>query len=146
MSHTLDLVSGMAQAIHDAGIGTYRADQADYLDGEIGCHFHRMPPLGAAIVFTPYTPGGDSLAQATGIIAVQIKVRGNTDPFYLVALVDEIYQLFQGLTNVVYGSIIVTQMTNRSSVPLGQDSDGRWSHSLNFYCDVVTPPSLNRPY
>lgn len=147
MSFTTDFLTGIAQQLHDAGIGTYRPTTS-YLAGETAIVFMDMPTApDRAIVLNAYSPGAtDSPNVPVSLIALQARIRGNPgQPLDPVAIKDAVYNLFHGLSHRTYGTCHVNQILHQSTIPNGKDDSKRWEVSINFYADVDLPPTLNRP-
>lgn len=151
MSATNDLLDGLAQEIAAAGIAAYDTSGV-YSVSDTGIFFSVMPPGSEGeppgpdrcVVLTAYALNDDP-SLPLGQINVQIRARGTADPRDVNTLSDDLYQLFQALTDRTYGSCHVIQMLRKSSIPMGQDTQRRWEQSQNFVCDVDLPATVNRP-
>lgn len=147
MSFTTDLLTGLAQQVHDAGIGTYRAASA-YVAGETAIVFKDMPQApDRCIVLNTYVPvANDNPQVPVSLIAIQVRVRGNPgqtlDPD---AMRDALYNLLHGQQHRDYGTCHANHITHYSTVPMGKDDSKRWEIAVNFYADVDLPATTNRP-
>jgi len=146
MSHTNDLLTGLAGDIAAAGIGVYRSDGSAFLPTETGIGIGQLPETtDRAIALTDYGTTGDDITQPLSTIAVQIFCRGaRNDRRDLNALRDPIYLLVQGMTHKNYGTCHVIQAYRFSSVPLGVDDAGRFLQADNYYFECNTPASAYR--
>jgi len=147
MSFTTDLLTGLAQQLHDNSIGTYRATGA-YLASETAIVFKDMPVSpDRCIVLNTYVPvANDSPNIPVSLIAIQARVRGNaSQPLDPDALRDAIYNLLHGQMHRTYSTCHANHITHYSTVPMGKDGSKRWEIAVNFYADVDLPPTTNRP-
>lgn len=147
MSFTTDLLTGIAQQLHDAGIGTYRPD-TPYLAGETAVVFKDMPTTpNRVIVLNTYSPGADDNPHVpVSLIALQVRARGNPgQPLDPDGLRDAVYNLLHGQEHRTYGTCHANQILHQSTIPNGKDDSKRWEVSINFYADVDLPPTPNRP-
>lgn len=142
---TLDVLTGLAGALVTGGVGVYRSDASEYQPGEIGIYLNNMPDQpDQAIVLTPYFAGSGDILLTIDRIAIQVRTRGSVDPRTEFALRDGVYAAFQGLRNLVYGSVHLIVLELVSSVPLGRDTAGRWEYSSNYYADIDMPVTALR--
>jgi hypothetical protein len=147
VSFTTDFLTGVAQQLHDAGIGTYRPD-TPYLAGETAIVFKDMPTApNRAIVLNTYSPGADDNPHVpVSLIALQVRIRGNPgQPLDPDGTRDQVYNLLHGQEHRTYGTCHANQILHQSTIPNGKDDSKRWEVSINFYADVDLPPTLNRP-
>lgn len=148
MSATNDLLTGLAADIAASGAATYRSDGTAYLTSETAITFALLPDQPNRVVtLTAYRVGGDDPQNPTGQITVQVRTRGLPDqPMDTDALDDAIYDVLQGAQRKTYGSLMVSQVLIRSSLPMGRDPSNRWERSTNYVLDVNYPPTSNRSY
>lgn len=147
MSFTTDLLTGLAQQFHDAGIGTYRPD-TPYLSNETAIVFKDMPQApDRCIVLNTYAPvANDNPAVPVSTIAIQVRIRGNpAQPLDPDAIRDAVYNLLHGQEHHTYGSCHANHILHYSTIPNGKDDTKRWEIAINFYADVDLPPTTNRP-
>src|SRR5690242_13587297 len=107
-----------------------------------------MPPApDRVIVLQAYLLGGDDPKNPTTQINLQARVRNpGLDVTPLLAVAGAVYDLFHGATGLAWGSVMVAQMSHKSSLALGQDSNNRLSRSVNFTADCDVPATTNRTY
>lgn len=146
---TTDLLTGLAGELNDAGVAVYdptRIWVADDTDAAIV--FGIMPPLPDRVVMlTAYKIGGDDPQHPAAAFRVQARTRGNpSDVLSVGDLDDAVDVVFQGLTDRVYGAVHLTQLLNRSSLQIGQDTNLRVERSTNYTADVDLPDTANRSY
>ncbi|GAA1395149.1 minor capsid protein [Catellatospora coxensis] len=140
---TSRLLVGLAQHLHAAGVATYRATGA-YQTNEIGIFFRKIPQSPDRFVSLAEYPLGTTLqGMADHLTGVQIRLRGTTDPRVCDDLADAIFDELDGLTGARWGEIPIVQMWRQSYTPLGEDGNGRWERSENFYVHAMRPTSNN---
>lgn len=147
MSFTTDLLTGIAQQLHDAGIGTYRPT-TPYVTGETAVVFVDMPQApDRAIVLNTYSPvANDSPSIPVSLIAIQVRIRGNPgQPLDPIPIRDAVYNLLHGQQHRTYGTCHANHITHYSTIPNGKDDSKRGEIVINFYADVDLPPTTNRP-
>lgn len=136
---TSRLLAGLAQHLDDAGIGTYRPTGA-YAADEIGIVIRAIPQQpDRLITLAAYPVGTDIQGMADHRSAVQIRLRGTTDPRDCDDLADEVFELLDSAAGLVLGGIPIVQMWRQSYTGLGTDDNGRWSRSENYYLDSMRP-------
>lgn len=146
MSHTSDLLEGIAWQLHNAGIGVYRPDGI-YAAGDIGIVLKVVPATpDRVIVLNAYTPGNaDHPDQPLSTTAVQVRARGRANkPLDTDDVLDAVNVLLQGQEQYRYGTVQALSVTRTSSVPMGQDGNKRLEHADNYYVDVELPPTPHR--
>lgn len=135
MTWTVGLLEGVAQLLHDAGVGTWRGDDSVYLDTETGIYITKAPPEpDRAISIGSYQPddyndGGSGARPAIQIICRA--GRGNTTN--VIALDDQVFTALDGIKNRVVGGVHIARMWRQSGAPIGPDAGGRDEISSNFY-------------
>ena len=147
MTFSTDFLTGIAQQLHDSGIGTYRPD-TPYLAGETAIVFKDMPTTpNRVIVLNTYSPGADDNPHVpVSLIALQVRIRGNPgQPLDPDGIRDQVYNLLHGQEHRTYGTCHANQILHQSTIPNGKDDSKRWEVSINFYADVDLPPTTNRP-
>lgn len=145
MSNDVDVMLGIAQLGDTAGVWDY--DPAGYDASETGAFFKKMPDTpDRCVVITAYTIA-NLPNQPLDKMNVQIRFRGLPDNE---TDVDELggaaFALLHGLTDRTFGGVHVTQMLQKSSLPMGLDQNNRWERSDNYTLDVDVPATANRPY
>lgn len=144
VSITNDLIGGFANLIAAAGIATF-SPTGTYTAGQTGIFFKIVNPTPDRIVtLTAYQIDDDpTLPQSR--FGVQVRCRGTQDPRDVDELGDSIFDIMHGLTQRTFGSSTLIQCMRQSSITLGQDDLKRWDRADAYYCDVATPPTINRP-
>ncbi|MCF2531750.1 minor capsid protein [Yinghuangia soli] len=126
MSWTSQLLDGLAQHLHDRGLGVYRPNGV-YLPGDIAIVVGTLPPTPDRVIcLTSYNvsrPGG----LATAAVMVQIRVRGPAgDSRSADAIGDPVCEELDDARDLVLGGIPVTQILHASGpAPIGTDALGR---------------------
>lgn len=89
---------------------------------------------------------GDDISMPLGQVMVQVRGRGLPNrPTDVDDLLDDVFPILHGATNLTFGSLTVIQMNRRVSVPMGYDDSKRWERIDQYYLDVDFPPTVNRP-
>lgn len=145
MAATRDLLTGLAQMIHDTGIGVYNPSGA-YTAAQTGIIFKNVPTTPDRVIVLTAVPLTDMTMIPVGKVLVQVRTRGvPNDPLDVDDLGDAVFDLMQGLTNLSLGSTHIIQCLRNSSVPMGQDASKRWERVDHMYLDLDYPPTVNRP-
>lgn len=133
---TSQLVTALAQYLHDQAVGVWRPT-GTYTAGEIAICDRIIPPspdrlitLSAYPILTP----PDLQDVTTGI---QCRLRGTTDPQVCQDIGDAIFELLDGAKHLVLGDIRTVQIYRQSAGSLGQDGSERWEASHNFYVEAM---------
>ncbi|MCU1408464.1 MAG: hypothetical protein JWM23_544 [Microbacteriaceae bacterium] len=146
MSVTSDLLNGLAQMIAGADLGVSFTPSGVYTSGQTGVFMKIMPAAPDRVVTLAAVPQGDDISMPLGQVMVQIRGRGLPNrPVDVDDLLDGIFGVLHGATNLVFGSVTVIQMNRRVSVPNGMDDLKRWERIDQYYLDVDFPPTPNRP-
>ena len=148
MSNVIDVARGVAQVLADAGVGDWNsagnAPPTDQADPWIV--FKEMPDVpDRCIVITCYVyavmPG-----MAQDQFRVQIRCRGAAeDASDVDTIADAAFTTLHGLTYAQFGGVLVNQMLQASSVPMGLDQNRRWERSDNYVIDGTSQSTANRP-
>jgi hypothetical protein len=139
---TTDILTGLAERIDTAGIGTYEATAAyDPAATVPVITLQQLPdqPV-AAIALAYFSSGGTGGVTA----AVEIAIRGDADPTSPDAISDAIWTLLDNAADLMLGAVHVALMYRQTSASLGLDTHGRWSRS-DTYLLVADRPSANWP-
>jgi len=143
-----NLLTNLAAFLQTNSIGTWNTSGA-YSSSQTGITLYTMPQTPDKIVCLSAYGVSDEPLTNHSIIGVQIRCRMNgANPTLVDDLADSIFTLIQGKTNWTLGTgatAVSVVLCNRNSGPtsLGQDSNGRWSNSSNYYLTVCYP-STNR--
>jgi len=142
-----NLLTGLAVYLAAApSIGATWSPTGAYTSGQTAIMLGLIPPNpDRCITLTAY-PVDDSLDLSDSTISVQIRTRwAGQDPRPVSDLDDAIWTLLHGKPGFLTLStgVVVCKIKRNSSASLGQDLNGRWMNSTNYYCDVWRP-STNR--
>lgn len=144
MGFETDLLAGLAQLLHDAGIATWRAG-GGYAVGETGITVDAVPDTPARLVALADFPVTDDPTLSDSTIGVQIRTRWEgMDPRPVKDLDSAIFDRLHGMpaTTLATG-VHVDGCLRRSGAPMGQDAAGRWERTSTYYL-TLHRPSTNR--
>ena len=144
MSLANDLMSGVAQLLATAAVGTWQAI-GSYADGTDRPIFVRASPATPhrAITVSHYPVRQESWT-TDSIEGIQIINRGpQDDPRPADDDADAIRAALDGLEHVMVGGHHVSLILWQSGAPLGRDDNRRFEVSQNFYL-YTTRPGPNR--
>jgi hypothetical protein len=140
---TSRLLTGLAEHLAAADIGAWRPSGA-YAATETGIVIRAVPQSPDRIITLAAYPVGTTLpGLADHQTAVQIRIRAGTDPREADDLADAICDALDGAHGLTWGGIAVVQVWRQSYTSLGQDSNGRWERSENYYIDTMRPTAHN---
>lgn len=146
MSVTTDLLEGIAGMIAGAGLGVTFSPTGVYTASQTGVFMMMMPAAPDRVVTLTAVNQGDDISMPLGQVMVQVRGRGLPNrPTDVVKLLDDIFDVLHGATNLVFGSATVIQMNRKVSVPMGMDDSKRWERADQYYLDVDFPATTNRP-
>ncbi|WP_240742115.1 minor capsid protein [Micromonospora zingiberis] len=141
---TSRLLTGWAEDMQAAGIGVWRPDGGVYQAHETGIVIRAVPDRPDRLITLAAYPLGTALAGlADHQLAVQIRVRAGQDPRDCDDLADAVHDRYDGAAGVTWGGIAVVQVWRQSYTSLGDDTNGRWSRSENYYLDTMRPTARN---
>lgn len=145
MSATRDLLVGLAQHLHAAGVGVYNPS-AVYNPATTVITMKNLPStVPRAIMLTAYGPSDHPTINLTQY-RVQVWFRGNpNDSLDVDDLGDSVFNVLHGLEHVDFGTAHVVQALRVSSLPMGEDDNNRHERSDNYAFDVNRPATLNQP-
>jgi hypothetical protein len=140
---TSDLLTGLAEHLTAAGVGTWRPSGA-YTAAETAIVIRGIPQTpDKLITLAPYPlDGGEHRGMADHDSALQVRVRGTTDPRVAEDLADAVFTALDSLGSngpVDLGGVKVVDMWRQSYTSLGTDTSGRWERSENFYLAAMRP-------
>jgi len=144
MGFETDLLTGIAQLLAAASLGTWR-DTGVYTALETGIVFDTVPQSpDRVITLTDYVVSDDPTL-SDSVIGVQVRTRwGGQDPRPVKDLDGSIFDALHGLEGVTLtGGVHIVSMFRRSGVGMGTDINNRWMRSSNYYA-TVHRPSQNR--
>lgn len=144
MGFEADLLTGLAQFVAAANIGTWR-DNGVYAAGETGIVLDTIPASPDRIIALSDYVVSDDPSLSDSVIGVQVRTRwGGQDPRPVKDLDGLIFNLLHGLSGInLVGGVHIVSMFRRSGVSMGQDANNRWGRSSNYYV-TVHRPSTNR--
>lgn len=145
MSFTTNLLTGMAEHLAAAGAGVWRPDGSAYGPDEVAIVIRSIPQApDRLITLAPYAVDGTGLrGLADHQAAVQVRIRGTTDPRTCDETADAVFDALDSLAGVTWQGIAVVQVWRQSYTSLGTDTTGRWEASHNYYLDVMRPTAHN---
>lgn len=138
---TTNLITGVAELLAD-GIedAAWRPDGPPYTGDEVGILMRSVPAQpDRVITIAPYPVASPLLGMADIIQGVQIRCRGTTDPRDCEDLADAVFDLLDSAGRLTLGGVAVVQVYRQSYTSLGQDGNGRWESSSNFYFEAMRP-------
>jgi hypothetical protein len=143
MGWTTDLLTGLAEHLAAAGVGTWRASGA-YTAAETGIVIRGIPQTpDRLITLAPYPlDGGGHRGMADHDTALQIRLRGTEDPRVCDDLADAVFTALDSIGSagpVDLGGVKVVDMWRQSYTSLGVDGNGRWERSENYYALAMRP-------
>ena len=139
MSFESALVEGVANLLQDKGIAVWRPNGV-YAATDVAIFNRAVPDSPHSLVTLSTYPIADKAALATSTVALQVRTRfAGRDPRLVDTLADAIFAVLQGLTQQRLGGVVVVQCNRQSGVSLGQDGQGRWSRTDNYYLDTFHP-------
>jgi hypothetical protein len=137
MTWTNQLVTGLAELIAGAGLGTWR-ETGVYTDAETGITIAVVPATPDRIIcLTPY-PIEDGPLTA-GITAVQLRCRAGRDPRDVQAMADELRDLLHNRQHTTVGDIHCELIWRQSQAWIGLDSADRQEITANYYVRAANP-------
>lgn len=135
-----DLVEGIALLLHDTGAATWRSSGA-YQAGETGIVLRALPQTpDRVVVLSPYGVDDDPTL-GDDVVGLQVTTRwGGMDPRPTDDLADAVFDELQNLPRTVLPTgVVVAACWRRSWTSIGQDSNGRWRTTQNFYVNAHRP-------
>lgn len=142
MAQTTDLLTGLAELIDQAGLGTW-SPTGDFTTGQTAITHKVMPSApDRAIVLTPYTV--ENMIHGDTTQGVQIRTRAPGMPTAVDDLDDEIYQLLHHIEGLNLGTIRVAMVWRQSHGTLGRDDNNRWNSTANYWLTIAKPTPNTR--
>ena len=141
---TSRLLVGGAEYLDASGVGDWNP-AGIYTSNQTGILIRAIPPDPDRIVtLAAYPVGGNLPGMADHLTAIQFRLRGLPgNPRDCDDLADDIYDLLDGAQGLTWGGIPIVQMWRQSYTSLGDDANGRWQRSENYYLDTMRPTSNN---
>lgn len=147
MSTTEDFLTGIAGMIVVGVPGTSYSPNPATLVANKGIVMKLMPVSPDEIITLNAVAQGDDISMPLGQIMLQVRARGaKNNPLSPDTMLDNIFGVLHGSTNLVFGSMTVVQLNRRIRVPMGMDeASKRWEAIDQYYADVDYPPTALRP-
>lgn len=141
------LLKGLAVFLDaDATLGATWNIAGAYTANQTGIFLRKVPQSPDRVITLSTYGIGDDPSLSDSQLAVQVRCRwGGQDPGPVDDLADAIFDLLDSKIawTLSTGVMIVQCLRQSGPVSLGQDTNGRWSNSQNFYM-TVHRPSTNR--
>lgn len=148
MTVTRDLLTGYAALIATAGIGVWNPSGV-YRTTDTGIYVKTMPDgdtIPDRCVVLNVIPLTDDVSIPAARVLIQVAGRGaRGNPFDVDDLLDPIFDLFQGRTGDTFGTTRVIQLFRNGSVPMGQDTQARWTRADKYFADIDVAATTLRP-
>lgn len=128
---------GIAGLIQDAGIGVYKSV---YASSDIAITVMAVPQTpDNVIVLSPYRVQ-DSMPLNDSIQGLQIRCRASGEnPLVVLERDAALFNLFEGMQNVMIGDVYTALIWRQSQLPGPQDANMRWECSSSYYCRIADP-------
>ncbi|GGN86392.1 hypothetical protein GCM10010112_67910 [Actinoplanes lobatus] len=141
---TSRLLTGLAEHLADADIGTWDPTGTSYADDDTAIAIRAIPDQPDRLVtITAYPVGTNLPGLADHRTGVQIRLRAGPDPRDCDDLADAVFDALDGASGLVWGDIPVVSVSRTSYTSLGQDGSRRWERSENFFVDAMRPTANN---
>ncbi|MEV6297853.1 minor capsid protein [Actinoplanes sp. NPDC051861] len=141
---TSRLLTGMAEHLADAGVGTWDPTGTAYADADTAIVIRAIPDRpDRLITLTAYPVDRNLPGMADHWVGVQVRLRAGPDPRDCDDLADEIFDLLDGARDLTWSEIPVKQLERRSYTSLGQDGSRRWERSENYAVDAMRATANN---
>lgn len=137
---TSKVLVGLAVILDTANVGDWNPTGA-YTANQTGILLRAVPPDPDRIItLAAYPVGTDLQGMADHTLGVQIRVRGLPDnPRDCDDLADSIFDELDSTGRATWGDVPVVQAWRQSYTSLGQDANGRWERSENYYVQAMRP-------
>lgn len=138
MSWTVDLLTGIAEQLHAAGVGAWNPDGI-YTPDQTGIVLDVVPSqpdrvITLAVYLDRPVPG---LTDVTA--AVQVRMRAGRDPRDLADLAEAVYDVLHESGPHEWESAYVSRMWRDSIARLGTDANQRLERADNYYLHSNRP-------
>jgi hypothetical protein len=140
MGFQTDLMTGFAQLLAAAGVGTWKVDGA-YQSTQTGILLRTLPQGPDRVIALAAYGVDDDPTLGDDVTGLQITTRwGSGDPRPNDDLADQVFDQLQNLPRTTLATdVVVTRCYRRSWSSLGQDSNTRWRTVQNFYVTAHRP-------
>lgn len=143
MGFTEDLLTGMAEQLQTAGVGTWNPSGV-YSLGQTGITIRAIPQSPDRLITLADYVVDDFRGMADHTLGVQVRVRGlPRDPFDASNLADGVFDALHALSGVTWQGVPIVDCYRASHTSLGSDGHDRWSYSQNYLVDAMRPTVLN---
>jgi hypothetical protein len=133
VSWTTDVVNAFCAWLAEDGVGTWRQDGAYQASDARPIFVGTMPAApDRVIVVTPYRVSEDATG-STVVQGFQVRCRGTRDMRDVEDTADDVRMAVHGAHDVPLGPAEFTLVWRQSHTTIGQDANGRWETSSNFY-------------
>lgn len=141
MGWTTDLLGGLATRLATLDGVEWHPDGTPYDPGDVAIILRGIPQQPDKLITLAAYPRDDNRhrGMADHDTAVQIRVRGDQDSRTCDDLADAIFTELDSLAGVTLGGVPLVQMWRQSYTSLGQDANGRWERSENYYVEAMRP-------
>lgn len=137
MGWTSDLLTGLAEHLDANSVGIWRPTGA-YGADETAIVIRAIPQEpDRLITLAPYPVGTTLRGMQDHVSAIQIRVRGTTDPRVCEDLADEVFDLLDSCGRQTLNGIALVDMWRQSYTSLGQDANLRWEASHNYHVEAM---------
>lgn len=136
-----DVLTGLAETVAEAGLATWRPTGV-YSATETAIVLGTIPQTPDRVVTLTAYGVSDDPSLSDSVVGVQTRCRwGGQDPRSVNDLDDRLFSLLHGrMAWTLSTGIHVVQCLRASGpLPLGQDENGRWALSSNYYLTVHRP-------
>lgn len=147
---TVSLLTCLAQHLEDAGVGNWNPEGAYPTAATTTpavIYLKTIPGAGPdrALALTYYDVDSNA-GLGDDIAGVQVRTRGTKDPTVVDELTDAVFDALHGVRMLTLGPerLPVALIWRTSHADLGQDANGRWESSSNYYAHV-NRPTAHRP-
>ncbi len=142
-SWNVAFLRGLAEHLAANGIGTWRPD-GPYTAGETGIAIRSIPPAPDRIITLasyPVSTGPTNLADFT--VGVQFRIRGTGNPDTSEDIASALFELLDSSGRQTWGTapneVVIVDAWQQSYGALGNDAQGRWEASVNYYIQAMRP-------
>lgn len=138
MGFTTDLLTGVAQHLHDRGVAVFKSTGA-YTAAEVGIVFGVPTQSPVSLIALAAYRNSDDPAASDSTVGLQVRLRGpDADPTKADDLADGVFNALQGL-RAQLGTVRVVYAERVSTLPLGVDENGRHERTDNYDLTVWRP-------
>lgn len=141
MAWTTDLLTGVAEHLAAAAVGTWNPDPAAvYPDDVVAIVLGRAPTRpDQALILNTYPVRGGVLSDVTQ--GIQVRCRGPATPDIrpVTDLADAVHQALHGAHDLTLGGIPVARVVQASRAWIGADENGREEITVNLYAETAQP-------